>query len=292
MAIMNDAIEPTVALLPWGDVWEDFFATVNVSLDAFANELTGGWQFGFIEALKAYGVRTVLFYPSTLVKETYRFIHKPTGTPVCLLPVPTIYSRIRRRMIHPYPSLAYWGTLEDLFGESHGLRRYFNRGLRHIAPYLATPLRLLAREIKNEHCSAIFCQEYEYCRFDLSILLGKLLKMPVFATFQGGTYDCNRIGRFLHRYTIKRCDGLVIGPKAEIERVRKRYALQPFQLARIFNPVDLSMWKEADREKSRAMFNLPEDAEVIMWHGRVDIHNKGLDLLLKGWKQVSEKYPQ
>lgn len=286
VAPLTSVAEQRIALLPWGDTWEDFFSTVGVDFESFCNEVTGGWQGGFIEALKLSGIHTVLIYPSTLVEKPQRFLHKPTGATVCLLPVSSSYRAIRRRMVTSYPSMAYWKTVEDLFGEVHGIRRGVFQVLRQVAPYLSTPLRLLAKELRRQRCTAILCQEYEYVRFDLCVLLGRLLRLPAFATFQGGTEDCNRIGRFLRPLTIGNCRGLMIGPQAEVERVYRRYSLQPSQIARIFNPVDLAMWDGGDRDKARSRFALPRDARVVVWHGRVDIDAKGLDVLLDAWQQV------
>jgi glycosyltransferase involved in cell wall biosynthesis len=287
----NDA-QPTIALLPWGDVWEDFFSTIGVDFPSFCNEVTGGWQFGFIEALKLYGVRTVMFYTSTQFNQVSRFVHKPTGSTICVLPVPPSYRAIRSRMIHSYPSMAYWGSLEDLFGDVKGAKRMWFALLRQIAPYLTTTLRLLGRELRRESCSAIFCQEYEYARFDQCVLLGKMMRLPVFATFQGGSAECNRIGRFLRPMTIRMASGLAIGSQAEINRVRSRYNLNPGKISRIFNPVDLRMWEPVDRNQARDKFGIPHDAEVVVWHGRVHVEEKGLDVLLDSWKDICAKRPR
>src|SRR3989442_13698759 len=52
--------EPTVALLPWGNVLEDFIDTIGVSLETFCNEFTGSYMFGYVDALRRAGVLTVL----------------------------------------------------------------------------------------------------------------------------------------------------------------------------------------------------------------------------------------
>ena len=158
--------------------------------------------------------------------------------------------------------------------------------LRQVAPYLATLLELLAQEIRREGCQAILCQEYEYFRFDTCVLLGTLMRLPVFATFQGGDIDRNLIGRSLRRWTMQSCKGLVIGTGTEIQRVRDRYHVQPTKIAQIFNPIDLEMWGTTDRNEARAMFQLPTDTQVVVWHGRVDMYAKGLDILLDAWEQV------
>jgi starch synthase len=43
-------------------------------------------MFGYINALKQVGVRTVLFCISAHVDRPSHFTHIPTGTPICVLP--------------------------------------------------------------------------------------------------------------------------------------------------------------------------------------------------------------
>ena len=68
---------PTVALVPWGDVWEDFLDKVGVSLDEFCTEMTGGWLFGYVDALDRVGIRTVL----VLWSRSARWPHRRAGPP-------------------------------------------------------------------------------------------------------------------------------------------------------------------------------------------------------------------
>jgi hypothetical protein len=39
-------LRPTIALLRWGNVLEDFLDTIGVSVETFCNEFTGSWMFG------------------------------------------------------------------------------------------------------------------------------------------------------------------------------------------------------------------------------------------------------
>lgn len=271
-----------VALLPWGDVIEDFLDGIGLSLDAFCQEMTGGWLFGYIEALQHVGIQTVVFCFSARVKAPVRRTHRPTGATICILPAPDSYLRLRRRIRDPYG----W-SLEAMFGEEvRGIHRWGYRLLRDIIPYLATPLRRLARALRREQCDAILCQEYEYARFDACVAMGKLLGVAVFATFQGGDWQISRLESLLRPLTVKACAGLIIAPQTERERVRSAYDVPSHKIARIFNPIDLSDWNATDRSKARAALGLPDTARVAMWHGRVDMHRKGLDVLLDAWKRV------
>lgn len=284
---MSSQPEPTIALLHWGDVIEDFLDSIGVTFEAFCNEMTGGWMFGYIDALQVVGVRTVLFCISARATVQKRYTHKPTGATICVLPAPKIYHVVRRRIPNPYG----W-TFKEAFGDIHGVRRIPLAVLKDIAPYLATPLGKLARELRREGCQAILCQEYEYARFDACVLLGQLMRLPVFATFQGGDFQLSRLERPLRPLTIQACAGLIVATQTEVARVQAQYGVPPTKLAHIFNPMDVTNWRAMPRTEARVALGIPLDTAVVVYHGRIDIHRKGLDVLMEAWAQVWRDRPK
>jgi starch synthase len=163
--------------------------------------------------------------------------------------------------------------------------------MKELVLYSTTPLKSVADELRREGCIAILCQEYEYPRFDICVLLGRMMHLPVFATFQGGNYQRCWIERYLRPRSMRACNGLIIAAKAEAERVQSRYGIPARKLARIFNPVNLDLWDSIDREKGRKALNLSSDAQLVVWHGRVSIQQKGLDLLLDAWERICQQRP-
>ena len=277
---------PAIALLPWGNVLEDFLDTIGVSLEVFCTEFRGSWMFGYVDALRRVGIRTVVICISARVSAPTRFTHGPTGATICVLPVPRTYRFIRGRMLNPYGR-----TVQQAFGANRVAGTWLPlRVLSHeLVLYLTTPLRNLARELRREGCSAVLCQEYEYPRFDACVLLGRLMRLPVFATFQGGNYQRNHIERYLRPYTVRACAGLIIGTEIEARRVRDRYALTCEKMTRIFNPIDIDSWTPFDRNTARDALGIPHDAKVVVWHGRISMQQKGLDLLLDAWQEICRK---
>lgn len=261
--------EQTLALLLWGDRFEDFFDTVGITFENFRTELTGGWLFNYIEALERIGVRTVVFYFSARVSEKLRFTHVPTGATVCILPVSMLHRAVR-----------------------YIANRTSFPGLLTLASYLATPLGTLAGELRSEGCNAILCQEYEYARFDMCVLLGKLLHLPVFATFQGGSKAMSALEYLPRRLAIGACSGLIIGPKTQIQQVQTRYGVPSTKVAQIFNPMDVATWEIYERAEARATLNIPLDARVVVYHGRIEINRKGLDILLEAWDRICRDRPE
>lgn len=273
---MSEQGEPVVGLLHWGNALEDFLRPNGLTLDDFCRSFRGSWLFGAVDALRAAGVSSVLYVVSLEAELPHRRVHEPTGAPVVVLPAPRTYAALARRMRNPYGR-----TSEETFG-----RRRFPLGLlRELSPYLATPLRALARELRRDGCAALVVQEYEFPRFDV-LALRRPAGVPVFAWFQGGDYRRWRLERLTRPPAMRRAAGLVVGPKAEAERLRRAYRRLP-PVARIPNPVDVERWRPENGARARARLEIPEDARVTVWHGRVEARKKGLDVLLDAWERVA-----
>jgi starch synthase len=272
---------PRIALLPWGDVIEDFLDPLGLGLEDLRDKMTGGWMFGYIEALRRAGVETVLIVVSRSVAQPTRWRHQPTGSRLVVLPVPRVYRRLRGTLADPYG----W-TVEDSAG-SAGIRSWLAaQPGRQLAPYSATPVRALGRELRLMRAAALLCQEYEYQRFDVCVALGRLLRVPVVGAFQGGDAPRTGLERLVRPLTVRGARGLVVGPSGEADRVRTRYRLASNRIARIPNPLDVDRWSSARQPEIRGELGLPQDAVVVVWHGRVDLHRKGLDVLLDAWANL------
>lgn len=277
---------PTVAFLPWGNVIEDYLDAIGVTLDEFCTTMTGGWFFGYVEALRQTGVRPVVICYSAQVQAPRDYEHVPTGTTFTVLPSGRLYARVRRRMRDPRG----WSTA-DLFGAHRGPRRWYYEMVRSVAPYLATPALPLVRTLKRHRCSAILCQEYEYARFDVCLVIGRLLRVPVFATFQGGDRPWSRLEGLLRPLTIRASAGLFIGASAESERVERVYGVARDRIHSVYNPLDVEEWRPVHRTAARARLGLPREASIAVWHGRVEMRQKGLDLLVDAWDHVIRRAP-
>jgi starch synthase len=275
---------------------DDFLDHIKISFETYCNEFVGSWIFGYITALQRAGVRPVFFCVSARISEVSRFIHKPTGVTICVLPASKsylAYRTLRARVLKAF-GITEGQSFKDI-PDSHRLRFAIITQLKNVVQslgtYLATPLNLLAHELRVEGCQAILCQEYEYARFDACVLLGRWIKVPVFATFQGGDQTHSLLEQPLRHLAFRGCAGVVISTQREIERVRDRYQLPPTKIAQIFDPMDTQTWQPIDRSQARAELGIPQDARVVVCHGRIDFHRKGLDILTDAWDQICQARP-
>jgi glycosyltransferase involved in cell wall biosynthesis len=265
---------PAVAILHSQDLIEEWLDHLELSLDDLRRELMGSWMFTYADALSRAGVSTAFMLITERVRKPERALHVPTGAVIWLLPAPRSYSFLRRVLT------------------SRGLRdRRLPRALlRHLAPYLATPLRPLARALRAERSGAIICQEYECPRFDVAVMLGRAIGVPVFPSFHAGDRR-SRLERLLHPLSVRACAGVIISPEGEALRAQRVYRIPQAKLARIPNPIDIEIWRPLDRSRARAALGIPTNAQVAVWHGAIYMHEKGLDLLLEAWDRVTGQRP-
>jgi glycosyltransferase involved in cell wall biosynthesis len=147
-------------------------------------------------------------------------------------------------------------------------------------------VRFLAKELRVEQCRLILCQEYEHARFDVCVMLGRILRLPVFGMYQGANQPASALEVPLRRVALRGSAGLIIGAQSEIDRVRTRYKVAAAKIGRIPNALDVDNWSPKNRAEARVKLGIPAEAKVIAWHGRVQIPKKGLDVLLDAWKSV------
>ncbi|MDH2406094.1 glycosyltransferase family 4 protein [Bradyrhizobium sp. SSUT18] len=269
---------PTVALVvAGGEVWEDFLCTIGVSLDQFCRKGPGGWTLGYMDALRAAGFATVVYFFSGEVREPVHYVQDGTGHRQTVLPAPRFYMATRK----------LFPTYSELLRRPppKGVRQRAKAWLGSVLTHLSTPIALFARELRREGCKALIVQEYESFRFDVSVVLARRLGLRVFGTFQGGNRETNLASRLWKRRVIAASDALLAAPGEEIARVRKAYGPES-RVCQVFNPVDVSHWYpvEIERQSARDEIGASDLTRVVVWHGRVDREAKGLDVLIEAWE--------
>lgn len=254
-----------IGILPWPDRFEDFHDNVGITLEDFRDRLRGTWLITYLEALRSARIHPILYLFSARIREPVRFVQASTGVSVRVFPTPSLHRKLQgARDRFGIRSPAYGSALS----------------------YVATPWIRLARELRRDGCEAILCQEYEYARFDEAVALGRMLRLPVFATFQGADAPWSALERPIRRVSVRRAAGLIAGSRTEIHRVQREYGVGRERIAWIPNPFDVKGWPPGDRQAARAVLGIPPGVIAVVWHGRVEVYNKGLDLLVAAWRLV------
>lgn len=255
---------PTVALMPWGEVIEEFLRPIGLDLEGFARDMSGGWLFGYVAAMQTAGLRSIIVCCSDAVTRTTRLEHRATGVPIWALP----------------------GTVSRDASPDRAASR------RALEQWLRTPWRALAAVLRKERCTTLLVQEYEYPRFDAMNLLGRVLGLPVYASFQGGDRTLSKLEAKLRGLSLRASKGLIVASKQERERLALRYPGSRLRIRDIPNPIDVDEWRPQPRTLARRELGLPQDSFIAINHGRIDIRRKGLDVLLRAWALFSRDKPR
>jgi starch synthase len=253
-----------VAIFPWGEVIEVFLDPLGLTADDFAARMDGGWLFGYVAALARQGRDAVIVYVSERVRTPERLIHAGTGAPIWLVPGRRTGAGRSRRS----PSL------------------------QAVQQWRATPWRAFDTILTREGCSAVLVQDYEHARFDVLALLARRRGLPLFATFQGGDVTASSLEARVRRVSLGLCDGLIVPSARERHRLEHSYGIPADRLHAIPNPVDVVTWRPGPRAHARAALGIEPNGFLVAWHGRVDVHRKGLDVLLEAWRRVQASRPQ
>ena len=247
----DERSKPTIAIIPWGDVIEEWLEPIGLTANDFVERMTGGWLLGYVAALQQVGWRPIIVFPSVRGKPA-RLVHAGTGAPVWMVPGRRVY---RGRSASAY-----------------SLRRW-----------LATPLSAFRQVFKREGYRVLMIQEYEYTRFDALVRLAAWLGIRAYASFQGGDRTLSRLEGLVRARSLEMCSGLLIASSEERLRVERLYAGRHPPIANIPNPLDSNEWQGIDRREARRLLDIPQETFIAINHGRIDIHRKGLDVLLNAW---------
>src|SRR5262249_14550683 len=197
----NRLSEFIVAILTY-DCFDEWLEDIGVSMESFCQEMMGTWQFNYIQALQLAGISCVLFFTSSKVSSPARFIHKPTGAKICILPSSRVYKLIKKwrcRLLVARPRDSFVGA-----------RRVVRGAMGLAIAYLSTPLVLLRRELHREDCHCILVEHYENPRFDMTAILGRLIGVPVFGMFAAVASSQSWWRRPMRFLALRSCAGLAI----------------------------------------------------------------------------------
>ena len=259
-------------------MFEDWLSSIGVSLEAFCTKATGSWWFNYAQALRGVGIQTVLICTSSLIDAPVRFVHEPTGAIFWALPAPRICKFIRWFMLGG-TALATRKKLPWLVRAQRGM-------IRRLASYVSTPLTLLETVLREEQVRSLMVEEYEYPRFDFAVLLGHKMRLPVFGTFCGA-FPQGLWRRPLRPLALRWCAGLAICARCEADRVKAQYGVPDDKVALIQYPLDFSIWHpSSNRMAARESLGIPADAQVVIYHGAIQLWVKGISVLLDAWERI------
>jgi starch synthase len=266
---------PVIAFLGYCDVFEDFYPHYGVTQQAFTTtwDSTGGHAFAKI---LQRCVGDVIWYEFSLRPQVSEDFHQTTGCRVKI---------VRSSVAHR----AIWKLF---YGPSFSWRyRSLWRAYATVAAYLAPLSRAFVRTMRTDRPEAIFVQDYATGRFDLAMLLGRILEIPVIA-WHSGSLLSNHLARPVRRHTLPRADRIVVSSERERQLLAKEYNVRLDRQDVILTPLPIDTYRPLDRDACLRETGLRKDRRYFIFVGRLDDRIKRISTIFRALAALSAQAPE
>jgi glycosyltransferase involved in cell wall biosynthesis len=242
--------------------FEDFFDQIGVTRETYVASFQNDWSFDYIRLWQSYGIEVVMYHFSRRLSRVEVLTHEPTGCTVKFFPMPML------------------DRLQPLV-----------RGRHLLSVYLSSLSPTLLLDLRRERPDIIYVQEYEWGRFDVLVLFGKILGISVVAQYQGADGKYEGRGAFIRRWAIRNACKLLCVNRNEYQRATGKYpGLDGGKLEILYHPVDSAQFYPMDKGRAQAELGLPADRRYLLFVGRLHPH-KGIPYLLEAHAKVQPEFP-
>lgn len=266
---------PLIAFFGYSDVFEDFYPHYGITQEAFATRWVGSGNHLFLRLVQK-DIGDVVWYELSLAPEFNEAVHEKVGCHVRMLRSSWLHRCLWRAF---YQSKSSWRW------------QRFYRIYAVLASYLALLSCPLLRTLLQERPDAIFTQEYATGRFDVLLLLSRLLGVPLIAYHAGSRPDYY-LGRSVKRFTIPHANSLIASSRKEFEMLAKEFHV-PFDcLQIILTPIDLEVFHSIDRTGACQALEVDPSLRYLLFVGRLEDRIKRISALIKAFAKLCPRYPR
>jgi glycosyltransferase involved in cell wall biosynthesis len=264
---------PRIAFFGYHDVFEDFYPHYGVTQQAFATSWAGSGNHAFVSVLQRE-VGDVVWYESSLEPKVETGCHA-IGCQVNIVRSAWIHRRLWRAF-HLSRQATRWRGIYPLYAL--------------LASYLA-PLSLpLVLRLLRDRPDILFVQEYSSGRYDVLLLMARMVGVPLVAYHAGGR-QARYIGKTAKRWTIPRANALVVSSRDEADMLSARYGVARERMRLVLTPIDTQAFHPMDRVEACRLSGLDPSRRWLLFVGRLDDQVKRIGALIEAFGAVESSHP-
>jgi glycosyltransferase involved in cell wall biosynthesis len=265
---------PLIAFFDYPDVFEDFYPHYGVDQRSFATEWMDTAVHGWL-ALVQREIGDVIWYVFSLAPELSEARHERVGCRVKFLSSSWLHRCLWRAFYLPK---AAWRW-----------RRAY-RAYAMVASYLALASWPFLQTLRRDRPDVFFVASYSSGRFDMLILIARLLKVPLLVLHTGGT-PTGYLGRFAKRWTIPRSNWIFSSGHSELEMLVDRYRVPRERVDVIRPTVDTIVFRPLDRNVACEAAGLDPARRYVLFVGRLDDSVKRVSAIISAFAQAAPDHP-
>ena len=265
---------PLIAFFDYPDVFEDFYPHYGVDQRKFATEWMDTAVHEWV-ALVQREIGDVIWYVFSLAPQLSEARHERLGCRVKFLPSSWLHRCLWRAFYLPKAAWRWRGAY---------------RAYALVASYVALASWPFLQTLRRDRPDVFFIASYSSGRFDMLILIARLLRVPLLVLHTGGTPD-GYLGRFVKRWTIPRSNWIFPSGQSELKMLVERYRVPRDRVDVIRPPVDTAVFRPMDRDVACRASGLDPSRRYLLFVGRLDDSVKRISAIISAFVQAAPDYP-
>ena len=264
---------PLIAFFEYADVFEDFYPRLGVDQREFAAAWADTGNHNFVRLLQRE-VGDVLWCCLSLAPALTEARHTATGCRVRMLRSSWLHRLLWK--IFWLPKIAWrWRGLYPLYAT--------------LASYLAPLSAPLVRTLWRERPDAIFVQDYSSGKFDVLIVLARLLRIPLF-TYHSGSVPEEYLGAISRRITLPRAHRIFASSSREADMLAARFGVNRERVPLILTPLDTTLYRPLGRSCACRIAGLDAGRRRLLFMGRLDDQVKRVGLAIRCFAELARQF--
>ena len=265
---------PEIAFFDFPDVFEDFYPHYGVDQHAFATRWANTANHAFVELLQR-DIGDVVWYVFSLSPELAEARHEVVGCKMRFVQSSWLHRKLWQ-LFYLSPHSWRWRKAYPVFAL--------------LTSYTAPASLRFVRMLLRHPPDLLFVQDYATWRFDVLLLLARLLGVPLIARHAGSSPE-DYLGHVARRWTLRRADCLIPSSEAEQQRLERRYGIPVNRLPIILTPMNTQVFRRLDRGAACRAVGLDPQRRHILFMGRLVDGVKRVSALIRAFANSARHHP-
>ena len=267
---------PRIAFFGYPDVFEDFFSHYGVDHHTFATRWADTGSHALVTLVQRE-IGDVMWNAFSVAPTVTEARHEVTGATVRFWRSPLAHRLLWRAFYLPRCAWRWSSRLYPAFAP--------------IASYLSILSWPLLRNIVRERPDVIMLQDYATGRFDVLVVLAKLLGIPTIAVHTGSRPEHYK-GKLAKHWSIRNVDRIVVSSRDEYEMLATRYQVPREQLKVVLTPIDIAVFRPMDRDAACRTLGLDPAKRYALFVGRFDDGVKRISAIVRAFAAATEHHKE
>ena len=265
---------PRIAFFGYPDVFEDFFSHYGLDHHTFATRWADTGSHALVKLIQRE-IGDVVWNAFSVKPQITEAQHEVTGCKVRFWRSPLVHRVLWRAFWVPRCAWR-WSRLYPLYAP--------------IASYLSILSLQFLYAVLRDRPDVILLQDYATGRFDLLVVLAKLLGIPTVAVHTGSRPEHYK-GKLAKYWSIRNVDRVVVSSREELEMLASRYRVPREQLKLILTPIDTAVFRPLDRADACRALGLDPAKRYALFVGRFDDGVKRISAIIRAFAEATKRHP-